>query len=193
MRSSDVAKRGVHALQDKLRALFEAEGFRCDALTVREKTVENRALDLRMPRRWVQAVFTYVGYPAARAAEPARGWSGVRSLALSNSLGGTDSRTDAMSLSCRATDADGQRSVTEAGESQTGHQGAAAADAACSAGNACEDSGAIDEWDAPPDEGVLGSDVGGLFQEPLEMVQEAIALAPGFTVQASAARAERLE
>ncbi len=69
---------------------------------------------------------------------------------------------------------------------QTDHLRAAGAD--CSPGDGCDHSGGVDEWDASPDEGVLGSDVGGLFQEPLEMVQETITLAPGFTVEASVAR-----
>lgn len=175
------------ALQDKLRALFEAEGFRCNMVTVREKTVENRALDLRMPRRWIQAVFTHVGSPNALvcAASVTNGNSTAQPAAV---MGSPYSDT----LSDRASAASGQHVSAEATEtvgSQEGAvpTGAAAADAACPPDDGCGDSGAHDEWDAPPEEGVLGSDVGGLFQQPLEMVHEAITLAPGFTIKASTA------
>ena len=175
-------------MQDKLRALFEAEGFRCDALTVQEKTVENRALNLRMPRRWIQAVFTYVGSAAAGAgaADAPSGQPGVQSISYSGH-NGTGSHSDERALRCGASDADGWRDATAATVTPGDHQGAAAADATRPPQTVSGDSGACEEWDAPPDEGVLGSDVGGLFQEPVEMVQEAIALAPDFTVKASVA------
>ena len=167
-----------------------AEGFRCDALTVREKTVENRALDLRMPRRWIQAVFTYVGGgPAAQAsaAEGAHGLPAAQSPAVS-SLSDADSRPGQQAISCTAINASGHDAMTgEAAVTETDQRRAAAADADRSPDGGCDDSTAVDEWDASPDEGVLGSDVGGLFQEPLEMVQETITLAPGFTVEASVA------
>lgn len=51
--------------QEGLRELFEAEGFRCDALRVQALRVENRARALAMDRRWVQAAFTLCRSPAA--------------------------------------------------------------------------------------------------------------------------------
>ena len=181
-------ERCIHAPQDRLRALFEAEGFRCDALTVREKTVENRALNLRMPRRWIQAVFTRIGgEPAAQAdaARSARGDSATPSPTVS-SLRDADSRTSEQAFSCTATDASVHDAMTgEAVATETEQQRAAAADADRSPDDGCDNSGGVNEWDATPEEGVLGSDVGGLFQEPPEMVQEAITLAPSFTVKAS--------
>ena len=178
-------------LQGRLRALFEAEGFRCDALTVRRKTVENRALDLRMPRRWIQAVFTYVGGPAviSGAAEVAQG----RSIdQLPTDISQTDSHLDERALSSEAPTASQQHAsagATGALSSCNGTAalGAATVEAACPPDDGCEHSSAYNEWDASPEEGVLGSEVGGMFQEPLEMVREAIPLGPGLTVEARAA------
>lgn len=52
-------------MQEVLRGLFEAAGFSCDELRVRELRLENRARELAMDRRWVQAAFTLRHQPCA--------------------------------------------------------------------------------------------------------------------------------
>lgn len=49
----------ARGLQDELAALFACEGFVCEASTVHARIIENRKSGVRMPRRWVQAVFRY--------------------------------------------------------------------------------------------------------------------------------------
>ena len=74
------SKFAVVAVQEGLRELFHAQGFRCDALHVRAVCLENRARALAMDRRWVQAALTLVRPPTenglqgpqARARQDAR-------------------------------------------------------------------------------------------------------------------------
>lgn len=55
--------KGVHAAMQThlVEQLFRAAGFRCKDVHVHERQVENRAKALTMERRWIQAVFTYLG------------------------------------------------------------------------------------------------------------------------------------
>ena len=80
----------VAAVQEGLRALFQAQGFRCDALHVRAVCLENRARALSMDRRWVQAAFTLVAPP-----------SGDGQCGASNGVGGVI-RPSACSGGCAA-------------------------------------------------------------------------------------------
>lgn len=49
--------RAFYFSEERLRALFEAEGLRCLAMTVHERDIQNRAKGVKMDRRWVQATF----------------------------------------------------------------------------------------------------------------------------------------
>ncbi|GFR51588.1 hypothetical protein Agub_g14009, partial [Astrephomene gubernaculifera] len=44
--------------QAEVLSLFAAAGFRCDSLTLHERTVVNHKRDIAMDRRWLQAIFT---------------------------------------------------------------------------------------------------------------------------------------
>jgi hypothetical protein len=46
-------------LQEALAALFASQGFVCESMLVHARTVENRKSGVKMPRRWIQAVFRY--------------------------------------------------------------------------------------------------------------------------------------
>lgn len=48
-------------LQASLLNLFTQAGFECEDVRVHERQVQNRAKDLTMERRWIQAVFRYRG------------------------------------------------------------------------------------------------------------------------------------
>lgn len=88
-------------MQEGLRELFQAQGFRCDALHVRAVCLENRARALTMDRRWVQAAFTLVPPPSGssrraacngaggvrRAGACSRGSAGERHAATGNGAG----------------------------------------------------------------------------------------------------------
>lgn len=50
-----------NVLQEGLRALFAAEGFTCEYVLTHRPVVENRKKGEAMHRRYLQAVFTYVG------------------------------------------------------------------------------------------------------------------------------------
>ena len=183
--------KGTHTCaQERLRALFEAEGFRCNSLTVRQKTVENRALDLRMPRRWIQAVFTFVGPPGSQtaagsiksSAQNATGSAAQQRLAGPRAAEHvlTGHGVDSGTLSTRE-----GRDVTAVSSLLSGGQQLEAADAMSATRDGQVSGNGAHEWDASPDEGVPGSDVGGLFQEPVEMVEECFAVGQNFTVKAS--------
>ena len=43
--------------EDVLKSLFEKEGFECERLAVIERDVPNRKRDIKMHRKWIQAVF----------------------------------------------------------------------------------------------------------------------------------------
>ena len=47
--------------QEGLRRLFEAEGFRCEGVQYVDRVQENRKRGERLERRFIQAVFTFVG------------------------------------------------------------------------------------------------------------------------------------
>jgi len=49
--------RAYYFTEDKLRELFEAEGFATECIKTQEKEVENRARSLKMERRWIQGHF----------------------------------------------------------------------------------------------------------------------------------------
>jgi hypothetical protein len=46
-------------LQEVLAALFASQGFVCESMLVHARTVENRKSGVKMPRRWIQAIFRY--------------------------------------------------------------------------------------------------------------------------------------
>jgi hypothetical protein len=55
-------------LQDELSALFASEGFVCEDSLIHARTIENRKSGVKMPRRWVQAVFRFD--PAQQPPQP---------------------------------------------------------------------------------------------------------------------------
>ncbi|PRW58059.1 Methyltransferase 6 [Chlorella sorokiniana] len=55
--------------EERVRAVFEAEGFVCEYIGAANKLLENRKKGEQMDRRFVQAVFTYTGQPSAAADE----------------------------------------------------------------------------------------------------------------------------
>ena len=106
----------VAAVQEGLRALFQAQGFRCDALHVRAVCLENRVRALAMDRRWVQAAFTLVAPP-----------SGSDQRAAGNGAGGVR-RTGACSggsvAEGRAAAASGAGTVSENSTAASAHSAA---------------------------------------------------------------------
>ncbi|KAI7846222.1 hypothetical protein COHA_000292 [Chlorella ohadii] len=55
------------AVADRVRSIFEAEGFDCEYVGAANKLMENRKKGEQLDRRFVQAVFTYTGQPSAAA------------------------------------------------------------------------------------------------------------------------------
>eukprot|EP00898_Chlorokybus_atmophyticus_P000898 jgi/Chlat1/1809/Chrsp135S02127 len=53
--------RAYYFSEEFLQSLFEKEGFACDEMITHERDLENRARNLTMHRRWIQAVFRRVG------------------------------------------------------------------------------------------------------------------------------------
>ena len=159
---------------------------------MRQKTVENRALDLRMPRRWVQAVFTYLG-PGGTQPDANSSGDGTQAItsavteppvAEHHSVGrGLDDKCVSDGPSSGS---ERRTGVAAAPGVLSARQQAEAADAASTTRSLHGSGSSEHEWDASLSEGVTGSDVGGLFQEPVRMVEEAVALGPGFTVQVRA-------
>ena len=57
-------------MQAALVELFAAEGFRCEDVRLQERRIQNRLLGLDMDRRWIQAVFTYMGSSSGGGRNP---------------------------------------------------------------------------------------------------------------------------
>ncbi|KAF8061094.1 Mettl6 [Scenedesmus sp. PABB004] len=74
--------------QEGLAALFAAAGFVCEASLVHARVVENRKTRVRMPRRWVQAVFRYAPGEAAAAAAAPHANGGAHAAAGAAAQGG---------------------------------------------------------------------------------------------------------
>jgi hypothetical protein len=170
-------------------------------MLVHEKTVQNRALELAMERRWIQAVFTYVGSgrgslpgrlppprarnprsPAAEASgsDPGRGDAArtMRSPA-GPPIARSDPAWQAAGITCSsASPMDSSGAHGAAGAPPAGDSGARGP--VLVPGNGAEQQ----EWEGSAEDGVLGSDLGSMFQEPIEMVQEVVELRPGLCVKA---------
>ena len=57
--------------QEGLVELFASQGFACEDLVLHDKVVDNRKSGVRMPRKWIQAVFRYKGQTSAREPQEA--------------------------------------------------------------------------------------------------------------------------
>lgn len=224
--------------------MFEAEGFRCDSLLMHEKTVQNRALEISMERRWIQAVFTYMGSarspvpgglgvspplnptPGLRHPQPSAAeekgemmdWRGdneeaepLEAASEACSRGGgekceapgtrysptaVEDPTETAAARAPLRQASDSTRSTRSSDPLTSplkaHAAAGALGGIESGGGACLATPAAggeaeqQEWEGSVVDGVLGSDVGSMFQEPIEMVHELVTLRPGLTVKVRA-------
>ena len=167
-----------------MRGLFEAEGFRCDSLLVHEKTVQNRAQGISMERRWIQAVFTFIGRGSIPTSPPGQlhfgpGDSHHISPAQSRRRSPRQEEAAHGSLHTAATGVDnhlvgvGDRDDAHLEAASCARAGHADRKGAASRGG---DAGPELEWEMCAGDGVLGSDVGNMFQEPMEMSTELVTL-----------------
>lgn len=134
------------AVQDGLRELFQAQGFRCDALHVRAVCLENRARALAMDRRWVQAAFTLVAPPSGGAERAASsGANGVRRPCARPCGSAAERRAAAGSGAGTAAEDSGSANISTAAEAEaTGRGSAGGGEAAASRSSAAAVAGSCE-------------------------------------------------
>lgn len=183
-------------MQAGLRELFEAEGYRCDSLLVHEKTVQNRAQGIAMERRWIQAVFTIMGdAPFSSSPAPLPTLTPYQPFCVSE---GPPTSTDVTKLSEMRGGAHVRQQLLPAEAAAELHMGAAQtpggtlSEGGAGAGRAAEAQGAESrggdagqqlEWEVSAEDGMLGSELGAMFQEPIEMTEELVTLRHGYSVR----------
>lgn len=185
--------------QAGLRELFEAEGYRCDSLLVHEKTVQNRAQGIAMERRWIQAVFTFMGdgpissLPISNSTLPPiqprcvpEGQHTSPSVEVTKLSGVRDGARVRQQLPAEAAaEAHMGAAHIPSGAHSEGGAGACVGHAVESEGVESRggDAGQQLEWEVSAEDGMLGSELGGMFQEPIEMTEELVTLQHGYSVK----------